>query len=157
MRFQVPQFIGVEDKIFGPFTLKQFIYVVGGGASGFLAYKFLPKIAAFPVIIIVVGFALLLAFKQVNNKPFVFFIENAVRFFVGPKLYIWKKAEKKPVAAASLEKGPGEPLLYVPKLADSRLKDLTWSLDVKESLNPVTKDDKKSLYERQYESAMRKD
>ena len=30
MEYQVPQFIEVEDKIFGPFTLKQFIYVAGG-------------------------------------------------------------------------------------------------------------------------------
>jgi len=30
MRFEVPQFIEVEDKIFGPFTWKQFIYLMGG-------------------------------------------------------------------------------------------------------------------------------
>src|SRR3989338_737591 len=28
MQFQVPQFIEVEDKIFGPLTLKQFFYVL---------------------------------------------------------------------------------------------------------------------------------
>jgi len=26
MQFQVPQFIEIEDKIFGPLTLKQFLY-----------------------------------------------------------------------------------------------------------------------------------
>ena len=30
--------------------------------------------------------------------------------------------------------------LYVPKLSESKLKDLTWSLDVKEQTNPVTND-----------------
>ncbi len=30
MRFEVPQFIDVEDKIFGPFTFKQFLYLAGG-------------------------------------------------------------------------------------------------------------------------------
>ena len=32
MQFQVPQFVEVEDKIVGPLTLKQFLYV--GGAVG---------------------------------------------------------------------------------------------------------------------------
>ena len=30
MMFSVPQFIDVEDKIIGPLTLKQFIYLAGG-------------------------------------------------------------------------------------------------------------------------------
>ena len=30
MRFEVPQFIEIEDKIFGPFTWKQFVYLGGG-------------------------------------------------------------------------------------------------------------------------------
>ena len=30
MRFEVPQFIEIEDKIFGPFTWKQFVYLAGG-------------------------------------------------------------------------------------------------------------------------------
>ena len=30
MQYQVPQFIEVEDKIFGPLTFKQLVYVVGG-------------------------------------------------------------------------------------------------------------------------------
>ena len=32
--------------------------------------------------------------------------------------------------------------IYVPKLSDSKLHDLTWSLDIKESLNPVTREEK---------------
>ncbi|MFM2424198.1 MAG: hypothetical protein RLZZ70_589, partial [Candidatus Parcubacteria bacterium] len=32
MQFEVPQFIEIEDKIFGPLTWKQFLYV-GGGLS----------------------------------------------------------------------------------------------------------------------------
>ncbi|NCT02072.1 PrgI family protein, partial [Candidatus Parcubacteria bacterium] len=30
MRFEVPQFIEVEDKIFGPLTWRQFLYLSGG-------------------------------------------------------------------------------------------------------------------------------
>ncbi|TSC61742.1 MAG: SsrA-binding protein, partial [Parcubacteria group bacterium Athens0416_74] len=30
MQFQVPQFIEVEDKIVGPLTFKQFVFIAGG-------------------------------------------------------------------------------------------------------------------------------
>ena len=40
MQFQVPQFIEIEDKIFGPLTAKQFFYILGGGAIIFLLYVF---------------------------------------------------------------------------------------------------------------------
>jgi hypothetical protein len=29
MQFRVPQFIDIEDKLFGPLTFKQFIYLAG--------------------------------------------------------------------------------------------------------------------------------
>ena len=35
MQFQVPQFLDVEDKIVGPFTIKQFIYLAGGVGMGY--------------------------------------------------------------------------------------------------------------------------
>ena len=40
MRFSVPQFIDVEDKIFGPLTLKQGIYRVGAVGAAYLIYCF---------------------------------------------------------------------------------------------------------------------
>ena len=44
MRFEVPQFIDIEDKIIGPLTWRQFIYL-GGGVGGavviFLTTNFL--------------------------------------------------------------------------------------------------------------------
>ena len=33
-------------------------------------------------------------------------------------------------------------MVNVPKMSDSKLKDLSWSLDIKESLNPVTREEK---------------
>ena len=142
MRFQVPQFIGVEDKIFGPLTIKQFIYLAGGAGMGYLVYRllnFLPTFIVFIPITAIIALALALTFAKPNGKPFVFFLENLVRYFVNGKLYIWKKEEKK---ATKTEEKPqdDEALLYVPKLSNSKLKDLTWSLDVKESMNPGTRE-----------------
>jgi len=41
MQFNVPQFIETEDKLIGPFTLKQFLYLAAGGALLVFAWYFL--------------------------------------------------------------------------------------------------------------------
>jgi hypothetical protein len=133
MRYQVPQFIEVEDKIFGQLTLKQFLYVSGGAAIGFILWSSLPKFLALLIGLPVVGFFLALAFYQSNGRPFVNTVESAVKYFFAAKLYIWKKAEKKPTPSNSIPKENSE--LYVPKLSNSKLRELTWSLDINEKLN----------------------
>ena len=75
MRFQVPQFIEVEDKVVGPLTLKQFMYLAGGAGMAFVAYRFLPLFIAIFVIPAIAGLSLALAFYKVNNKPFVDLLE----------------------------------------------------------------------------------
>ncbi|NCN08122.1 PrgI family protein [Candidatus Parcubacteria bacterium] len=139
MRFQVPQFIEVEDKIFGPLTFKQFIYVVGGGAVAVILFTLLPKFLAIIISTPIVLFALALAFYKVNNKPFIDIVEAFFKYSLTNKLYIWKKEDKRPVSKPTEEK-PLEQV-HVPKLSESRLKDLTWKLDVKESENPITIED----------------
>jgi hypothetical protein len=147
MRFQVPQFIEVEDKIFGPFTLKQFIYLVGGGGLSYLAYALIGNIFISIIFILpIIGLALALAFYRINNKPFINVLEAGFNYLVGNKLYIWKKVAN-PVqsqqAEAQDELTSG---FYIPKLSDSKLKDLTWGLDIKQSLNPAQgKDGKKTF------------
>jgi hypothetical protein len=81
----------------------------------------------------VVGFFLALAFYQSNGRPFVTTVESSIRYFFGTKLYIWKKEEKKPTAKNEESDASAE--LYVPKLSDSKLKELTWSLDINEKIN----------------------
>ena len=144
MRFQVPQFIEVEDKIFGPFTIKQFVYLIGGAALCFIVIRLLPLYIGIILAIPFAALALALAFYKVNNRSFIFVLESSMRYFFGNKLYIWKKTEKQP----ELKKKDQEidSLLNMPRLADSKLKDLTWSLDVSaESLNPVTQNKNKNL------------
>ncbi len=147
MRFQVPQFIEVEDKIIGPLTIKQFIYIAGGAGMCFVIVRFLPLFIGILVALPIGAFALALAFYHPNERQtFILFVENAFRYFIGNKLYIWKKQEKKPVAKTAEERESTNDLdnLYVPRLADSKLKDMTWNLDIttKELANPVTKNNK---------------
>ncbi len=134
MRFQVPQFIEIEDKVIGPLTIKQFVYLAGGAGMAFVAYTFLPGFIALFVIAGIIGLALALAFYKVNNKPFIDMLESAFGFYTGEKLYIWKKVDKKIIPK---EQATGQEELrevYVPRLSDSKLKELSWSLDVNENL-----------------------
>ena len=93
MRFQIPQFIEVEDKIFGPFTFKQFVYLAGGAGAGIMLYILLPFfifiLTAGPIAALAAG----LAFYPVNNRPFSVFLESAVRYIMSSRLYLWKKRE----------------------------------------------------------------
>jgi hypothetical protein len=129
MQFQVPQFIEVEDKIFGPLTLKQFLYLAGGGAAIFLLYIALPfflfVIAAAPIG----GLAAALAFYKINNQPFIKIMENAIRHYTGPKIYIWKKAEKRMPQPQKIKQKSEQPV--VPALTKNKLNELAWSLDIK--------------------------
>lgn len=129
MRFQVPQFIEVEDKVIGPLTFKQFVYLAGGAGLMFLLYTFLPLIIALPLMVGAAALALALAFYKFNNKPFVDFLASLFQYITGSRLYVWKKEPKKPVGKQRSASAPAD-TLYVPKLSDSKLKDLAWSLDV---------------------------
>jgi len=98
MRYQVPQFIDVEDKIFGPLTIKQFIYIAGGVGLSFVIWQILPAIIAVFLILPVAGLSLGLAFYKVNSKPLINTIEHAVKYSSGSKLYLWdtdRKSAKK--------------------------------------------------------------
>jgi hypothetical protein len=139
MRFQVPQFIEVEDKIVGPLTIKQFIYLAGGAGMVFVVYKFVPYLVfSLPIIAIIAILSLALAFYKVNNRNFIEILEAGVKFYTGSKLYVWKKQEKKVEEIINQKETNTD--IFVPKLSDSKLKELTWSLDVKQNENPLTKE-----------------
>jgi hypothetical protein len=135
MNFQVPQFIEIEDKIFGPLTFKQFLYVVGGVGLAFIFYVYLPIYLSIVPIALIIGLSLLLAFFKYNERPFIQLVESAFYYFLANKLYIWKKEGKRQptvVASNSLNQSEEQLKMKSPKLSNSRLKDLSWSLDVKD-------------------------
>lgn len=136
MRYQVPQFIDVEDKVIGPLTVKQFVYLAGGGGMSFVIFKYLPIYLSIILIGIVAPLSIALAFYKINNKPFIDFMEAAFVFYTKQNLYIWKKQEKKIIKTEAPQTQNRQ--VYVPRLSDSKLKDLSWTLDVNENLNPVT-------------------
>ncbi len=135
MQFQVPQFIEVEDKIFGPLTFRQFIYIGGGVGLSYILYRVLPLLLALPLVMGVLGLAAALAFMQFNGRPFILAVENAFYFILHPRLYLWNN-ERKPIARQLKTAAPGSkgPDVYIPKLSESKLHELAWSLDIKERI-----------------------
>ena len=91
MKFEVPQFIEVEDKIFGPLTWRQFVYLGGGVGMAVALYFFLPFIAFAFIGIPLALVAVALAFYPVNNRPFSHFLEAMFNFTFRPKRYLWRK------------------------------------------------------------------
>ncbi|HWP61541.1 MAG TPA: PrgI family protein [Candidatus Paceibacterota bacterium] len=135
MQFQIPQFIEVEDKIFGPLTFRQFVYLAGGAGAAYLLWRVLPLIIAGPLIGGVVGLAGALAFMQYNGRPFILALEHAFSYLLHPKLYLWNNERKRSSVKATKLINPTAPAeVYVPKLSDSKLHELSWSLDIKERI-----------------------
>lgn len=136
MQFRVPQFIDVEDKLFGPLTFRQFLYLLGCGALSFIIYSFIPfKFIGVLLALPVFAFGLALAFVQINNKPFLFTLEAAFNYYVKDRLYIWKKVPRKGVVKKEEIEDQASNTIFIPRLSESKLKELSWGLDVYDSNN----------------------
>lgn len=129
MYFQVPQFIDIEDKIFGPLTFKQFLYLLGGGAIAFVLIRVLPTAIGILLSLPFIALSLALAFYKVNNRPFMSIMQSWFTYLTNTRLYTWK-VRRPEVSKDNEGKKEDEALNYVPKISDSKLKDISWSLDV---------------------------
>ena len=114
----------------------------GAGGAGIcvVVFIFLPKFLAIIISLPVAIFAAALAFYRVNDKPFINMVEAFLKYAVTKKLYIWKRTPPTPKSSDVPKEKPLEQV-YVPKLSDSKLKELTWSLDIQENQNPVTQEE----------------
>ncbi len=93
MRFEVPQFIDIEDRIFGPLTWRQFLYLGGGVGMAvviFLTTNFIVFILlGLPIAVL----ALALSFYPVNSRPFSYFLEAMFNYITRQRMYFWRKKE----------------------------------------------------------------
>ena len=136
MQYQVPQFIEIEDKIFGPLTLRQALYIGGGAGLSFIIWSLLPSFVAILIIAPIGVFFAGLAFWKPNSRPMIVAVENAFKFIFSTRLYTWKKTVKKP-KEEERKISHQKQELYIPKLSDSKLRELTWSLDINKNLEDV--------------------
>ena len=140
IQFQVPQNIDLEDKIVGPLTLTQFLYVLGGGLVDYILFQSLGPnyFALFLIIGVPIALiALALAFFKVQEQPLSHFIMVGLIFLTKPKVRYWKrKTDFQPILTEPPKKA--EVVASIPKhrLEKSDLEQLSYSLDTFASSKP---------------------
>lgn len=136
MEFIVPQFIEREQKVVGPFTFKQFIFIgIAGGLLIFL-YFIVPFSLFFIISIFLVGGALALAFLKMEGTPLPALIKNAFNFLSRPRVYLWRKKTIPPKIFSKAEKPEEENAeekkgLALKVVEKSRLRELFTFLETR--------------------------
>jgi hypothetical protein len=90
MQFQVPQFIETEDKIIGPFSLRQFAYVGAAGLISAMLYFFITTWLWIIIALCLLCIDFSLAFIKIEGQPFLRVILSAFNFYWKPQTYIWQ-------------------------------------------------------------------
>jgi len=105
MRFNVPKYIDIEDKIFGPLTFKQFVYLTGGAGMCVVALWLIPSfVLALPVMGAIAVFAIALAFWSFNGKPFIYIVQSAFSYLTNARSYVWKRREHEDKSKKQMQK-----------------------------------------------------
>ena len=147
MKFRVPQFIDMEDKIIGPLTLKQFGYLVGAGGMAFIIWTLIPiHFIAVLVIAPVSGLFIALAFVKYNNRSFGEFLESAFAYYTGARIYTWKQ----PTPTSDPSEQHIEQIvtdttkqMIISKTNRDRIHDLSLGLDVFEHVASKNEEEEK--------------
>lgn len=135
MQFQVPQNIDLEDKIVGPLTMTQFVYVLAGGLIDYLLFQSFAKqsfalflFLAIPITLVALAFA----FLKIQEQPLTHFFVAWMTYLGKPKKRIWKRDQSfQPILTAPPKKDKPEAVV-IPKhhLEKSELEQLAYSLDM---------------------------
>lgn len=133
-QYQVPQFITVEDKVIGPLTVKQSLFVGAGILLTVFIKIYFQDFLFWPFAIFIVSLSGALAFLKVNEQPFALILKNAILYILRPRLYLWKKDQKKRLQKKDRKEKNEPQIRSIPTLSASRLSDLAWSLDIKEKI-----------------------
>jgi hypothetical protein len=91
MLFGVPQYIDIEDKVAGPLTGKQLLWMFGMGAALLVLWNVLEKGAFFAAALPVAGLFCALAFYKPYGQPLIKFLIYSVLFIFRPKVYVWRR------------------------------------------------------------------
>ncbi|MEK7608374.1 MAG: PrgI family protein [Patescibacteria group bacterium] len=104
MQFRVPQFLETEDKIVGPLTLRQFLYI----GAAFVVISILYALVAMWLWAIISLFIVILAgalaFGKVNGQPMSKIILAGARFYWKPQTYVWQEPGQE-ISAATKSRG----------------------------------------------------
>lgn len=94
LQYKIPQNIGIEDKIVGPFSLRQLIILAVGGGISYVLFAISSRIyelnvieyilIAFPAL-----FALAAAMLKIHNVTFIKYLLLMLEFAIKPKKRMW--------------------------------------------------------------------
>jgi hypothetical protein len=137
MRFVVPQFIDVDDKVVGPLTFKQAVYVVGAGGFALMLITSVGFVWGVVLGTPIYALAGALAFVKINNRPFSLALFSMFNYVMHKKLYLWKKTEHPAQQTSQLpsetEKDAHTIAHAIKNNTQSRLKELAWALDTQQA------------------------
>ena len=92
--YKIPQNVDLEDKILGPFTLKQFLYILAAGFVVFVTFRMLWTPAPWLFFIITFFNVVItgaLVFVRPNDQPFSKFVGAFIGFTTKPQRRSWKR------------------------------------------------------------------
>ena len=93
--YKVPQDVEAEDKLLGPFTFRQFIYLLvsaGGIAVIFGLFQIFPLLAIIPIPVVL--FFLILALPLKKNQPMEVYLASIISFYLKPSIRLWMSGQK---------------------------------------------------------------
>ncbi len=94
LQYKIPQNVGIEDKIVGPFSLRQLIILAIGGGISYVLFAITSKmyelnILEYILIVIPALFALAIAMIRIHNVSFGKYILLMLEFAIKPKKRMW--------------------------------------------------------------------
>lgn len=93
-QYQVPQDVEAEDKLLGPFTFRQFVYLLIAAAMvgvAVILFRIFPVLAIIPVPIIILFAALALPLKK--DQPMETYLAAIVSFYLKPRNRLWRPGQ----------------------------------------------------------------
>lgn len=89
--YKVPQDVEAEDKLIGPFSFRQFIYLIIVAIAGFVAWILAQVFIGLIIIPLpIMIFFGVLALPLRKDQPMEVYLAAVVRFFLKPKSRVWK-------------------------------------------------------------------
>lgn len=127
-QFTIPQFIDVEDKIFGPITTRQFVILLVTALVLFIAFKLADTALFIACCVIFGGLAIALAFIKINGQSFHYLILNIFETVRRPRRRLWNKTYTKAELVALnkpvVEEDETNKIVHRPTSA-TRIRDLS--------------------------------
>ena len=147
MQYKVPQNIDMADRIVGPLTLVQFLYLLVGGI---IIYFFLTTVAPisstlFTLIAVPIGiFTLALTFLKIQDQPFPKFVTAFFHYIRQPKSRVWYKEGVDPNLIITKPSAEHKEVVKVHKqIKRSELERLAQSLDTGTQVSSLPSDELK--------------